>query len=65
MRNLSERDLYKLFSEYDGEVDLSDFNVEELTRLLGRENERDRSYKEKYFSYYDDVKSNSLKKQDW
>jgi len=38
---LSERDLYKLFSEYDGEVDLSDFTVEELTRLLGRENERD------------------------
>jgi len=57
VRNLSERDLYKLFSEYDGEVDLSDFTVEELTRLLGRENERDRSYKEKYFSYYDDVKS--------
>lgn len=47
---MSERDLYKLFSEYDGEVDLSDFTVEELTRLLGRENERDRSYKEKYFS---------------
>lgn len=62
---MSERDLYKLFSEYDGEVDLSDFTVEELTRLLGRENERVAPYKENIFPYYDDVKSNSLKKQDW
>ena len=23
------------------------------------------SFKEKYFAYYDDVKSKSLKKQDW
>lgn len=60
---MSERDLYKLFSEFDGEVDFSDFTVEELEQMLGRRGKE--SYKEKYFSYYDDVKSSSLKKQDW
>lgn len=61
---MSERDLYKLFSEFDGEVDLSDFSVEELEQMLGKDGLKS-SYKEKYFSYYDDVKSPSLKKQDW
>ena len=59
---MSEADLYKLFSQYDGEADLSDFTPEELENLLG---ERKKSEKEKYFEYYDDVKSKSLKKQDW
>jgi len=60
---MSERDLYKLFSEFDGEVNLSDFSVEELSEMLGKN--QNENYKEKYFSYYDDVKSPSLKKQDW
>ena len=59
---MSEADLYKLFSQYDGEADLSDFTPEELENLLG---ERKKSEKEKYFEYYDDIKSKSLKKQDW
>lgn len=58
---MSEADLYKFFSDYDGEADLSDFTPDELEAMLrGAESE-----KEKYFSYYDDVKSKSLKKQDW
>ncbi len=60
---MSEADLYKFFSSYDGEADFSDFSPEELAALLGRKEEE--RYKEKYFSYYDDVKSKSLKKQDW
>ena len=60
---MSEADLYKLFSSYDGEADLSDFTPAELEKLL-REGKR-QSFKEKYFDYYDDVKSPSLKKQDW
>lgn len=60
---MSEADLYKFFSSYDGEADFSDFSPEELSELLGRKKEE--GYKEKYFSYYDDVKSKSLKKQDW
>ena len=60
---MSERDLYILFSEFDGEVNLSDFSVEELSEMLGKN--QNENYKEKYFSYYDDVKSPSLKQQDW
>ena len=59
---MSEFDLYKFFSQYDGEADLSDFTPDELEMLLG---ERKKTEKKKYFEYYDDVKSKSLKKQDW
>lgn len=62
---MSEADLYKFFSQYDGEADLSDFSPEELQTLLRGEEETRRGYKERYFEYYDDVKSKSLKKQDW
>ena len=56
---MSEADLYKFFSDYDGEADLSDFTPDELEVMLrGKKAE---SEKEKYFSYYDDVKSKSLK----
>lgn len=60
---MSEADLYKFFSSYDGEADLSDFTPEELEGLL--RGKKEEGYKEKYFSYYDDIKSKSLKKQDW
>ena len=66
---MSEADLYKFFSAYDGEADLSDFTpaeVEELLRARRGDGALPReSFKEKYFAYYDDVKSSSLKKQDW
>lgn len=66
---MSEADLYKFFSAYDGEADLSDFTPAELEQLLRAQKQegplpRER-FKEKYFAYYDDVKSSSLKKQDW
>ncbi len=61
---MSEADLYKFFSSYDGEADFSDFTPDELRNLL-QEQEGKMSFKEKYFEYYDDVKSQSLKKQDW
>ncbi len=59
---MSEADLYKLFSSYDGEADLSDFTPEELQALLKVQK---KDFKQSYFEYYDDVKSSSLKKQDW
>ena len=61
---MSEADLYKFFSSYDGEADFSDFTPEELQNLL-QQQEGKKTLKEKYFEYYDDVKSQSLKKQDW
>ena len=66
---MSEADLYKFFSAYDGEADLSDFTPAELEEQLRARREEGalpkESFKEKYFAYYDDVKSKSLKKQDW
>ncbi len=61
---MSEADLYKFFSQYDGEADLSDFTPQELETLLQKEGVK-KPFKEEYFEYYDDVKSKSLKKQDW
>ena len=60
---MAESDLYKLFSSFDGEADLSDFSPSELEELLARDKKKD--YKQSYFEYYDDVKSQSLKRQDW
>ena len=60
---MAESDLYKLFSSFDSEADLSDFSPSELEELLARDKKKD--YKQSYFEYYDDVKSKSLKKQDW
>ena len=62
---MSEAELYKFFSSYDGEADSSDFTPEELSRLLKEKREQEKNFKQKYFEYYDDVKSKSLKKQDW
>ena len=66
---MSEADLYKLFSSYDGEADFSDFTPAELEELLRTQKKEGalskESFKEKYFAYYDDIKSSSLKKQDW
>lgn len=52
-----------LFQKYDGEADIGDFTEEELNELLACKTEED--FKSRYFGFYDDVKSSSLKKQDW
>lgn len=63
----SKLELLKLFSSYDGEVSMSDFSPSELeARLASADGEEvSAAYKRAYFDYYDDVKSPSLKKQDW
>lgn len=60
---MTEWDLMMLFQTYDGEVDLGDFTEDELRALLACKTEED--FKRTYFGFYDDVKSPSLKKQDW
>lgn len=62
---MSERDLMKLFESYDGEVTMSDFTVSELSELLDKKEDGAALTKRKYFEYYDDIKSQTLKKQDW
>lgn len=67
---MSQLDLMKLFSQYDGEIDVGDFTPEELKEYLkyaeGEESPLSPAeWKRRYFEFYDDVKDKSLKKQDW
>ena len=62
---MTERDLMRLFEEYDGEVSMSDFSPAELEEMLGYRQEELAELKKKYFDFYDDIKSQSLRKQDW
>ena len=57
--NMNEREMMKLAESLE-EFSESDFTVEELERMKGKEN-----FKEKYFEFYDDVKDRTRKKQDW
>ena len=62
---MTERDLMRLFEEFDGEVSMSDFTIAEIEDMLGYESDDADEIKRKYFSYYNDVKNPTLKKQDW
>lgn len=69
---MSQLDLLKLMQQLGEETELADFTPEELQTMLEQMQNGDEplpvtaeAFKEKYFSYYDDVKDKSLKKQDW
>ena len=67
---MSQSDLMKLFSKYDGEISECDFTPEELQEYLTYAEREERplspaEWKERYFEFYDDIKDKSLKKQDW
>ena len=67
---MTEKDIMRLFENYDGEISMSDFTPDELAELLAAEGIADLpvSFKEKYFAKYDDVKvvnSKRLSKLDW
>ena len=62
---MTERDLMRLFEEYDGEVSMSDFTPDELAEMLEYKLEEKEALKRKYFDFYDDIKSPSLPRQDW
>lgn len=67
---MSRYDLMKFFQTFDSEADLGDFSPEELEAYLAaaRGDEKPltpEEWKARYFSYYDDVKDKSLKRQDW
>ena len=67
---MSEYDLMKFFSAYDGEISMGDFTPDELQEYLAYADGEEQplspaEWKAKYFEYYDDVKDKSLKKQDW
>ena len=58
-------DLMKLAQSFDGEFCLSDFSPEELEDIARLYETDSEAFKRKYFEFHDDVKSPSLKKQDW
>lgn len=67
---MSQYDIMKLFEQYDGEIAEGDFTPDELEEYLayakGQETPLSpHEWKAQYFSFYDDVKDKSLKKQDW
>lgn len=56
----------KLVQGYDEDFKLCDFTPEELEVVLNRQNKtKNEKFKNDYFAFYNDVKSSSLKKQDW
>ena len=61
---MTEYEMLRYLQNYDEDIKLYDFTVDELNSL-GGEVENYEKYKERYFEFYDDVKSPSLKKQDW
>lgn len=62
---MTERDFMRLFEDYAGEISMSDFTIAELEEMANLSQTDPQAFKRKYFEYYDDVKSPSLKKQDW
>lgn len=60
-----KRSVMSVFEDFEGEVSMSDFTVEELERITGYTPKDNAKFKQEYFDYYDDVKSHTLKKQDW
>ncbi len=62
---MSKLDLLKKIAEYDGEVNMSDFSVDELEEMSSSKLSSKEKFKERYFEYYDDIKTPSKKKQDW
>ncbi len=67
---MSQLDLMKLFSAYDGEISEGDFTPDELKEYLAYAEKEEaplspKEWKSRYFEFYDDVKDKSLKKQDW
>ena len=62
---MTERDFMRIFESYDGEISMSDFSPEELEDIARLYETDSEAFKRKYLEFHDDVKSPSLKKQDW
>ncbi len=57
--------IYKKINNLDEEFKLNEYTVQELEEMFNVKKNSKKIFKEKYFEFYDDVKSSSLKKQDW
>ncbi len=55
----------KIIQSYDEDFKISDYSPSELEELINNYKTGNQKFKDNYFSYYNDVKSSSRKKQDW
>ncbi len=64
---ISQLDLMKISSAFDGEFDPADFSEEELMEFMGRIEDDDtvEDIRRKYFEFYDDVKDRTLATHKW
>lgn len=62
---MTERDFMRMFEQFDSEISMSDFTPQELEEMAQLYESDSDAFKRRYFEFYDDVKSSSLKKQDW
>jgi len=58
-------EMMKYLENFDEDFSFSDFTPDELYEIRNKNKKASQKFKENYFNYYDDVKSMSLKKQDW
>ena len=65
MKKKGHKDWIKIIEEYDEDFKFSDYSPQELEELIDNLKNSNEKFKDKYFEFYDDVKSPSLKKQDW
>lgn len=62
---MNDYELMKLSEQLDEGVNLYDFTPEEIQQLIKEKQKNSKSFKEKYFEFYNDVKSSSKKHEDW
>ena len=62
---MNDYELLKLSEKFDEGINLYDFTTEEIQEIVKSKQKSSVSFKQKYFEYYDDVKSESKKRQDW
>ena len=55
--------LHEYLQNFDEDFSMSDYTPDEIYEMIHKNDTQ--KFKDKYFSKYDDVKSSSLKKQDW
>ena len=65
MKQKERNDWIKIIEKYDEEFKMCDYTPDELYELINQFKNSNEKFKDKYFAFYDDVKSPSRKKQDW
>lgn len=62
---MNEYDIFKKFTHSDEDFKLSDLDNDDLQEIFNLNTQNQEMFKEKYFEFYDDVKSPSKKHEDW